>query len=230
MTFQYYLFDLDNCLIKYPDLTIYFDDILIDTFAKFELQCPSKEERYALWDNINEYGQIFENWQIPDARVFWDVFDELDISKRKIYIADGKIRLFNDSIPILEHVKELGIKSALISNSPGHIVEVMINEFKIGHFFDYVLKIDYTDDIHTEIVKPKPNGVLQILENLQCKDKNEAILIGDAFSDIEAAKRAKISACLLNRNNQKNETLETAIYKPDFIINSLLELKKFSEK
>lgn len=227
ISYRCFLFDLDNCLIEYPDMNSYFDRLLVDTFRKFGLVVPSPEARMMLWDNIDNYHDLFAQWGIPDAREFWDVFDDIDVLQRQEDIRNGKIRLFQDCIPILNELRSVERQTALISNSPGHIVETIVDEFQLEPYFDYVLKVDYHDDNHTEIVKPKPGGILAALDALNCGRGRCAVLIGDAISDIEAAKRANIHACLLNRNGCTYDVEKLKEFVPDYEISSLLELKDF---
>ena len=40
MDFKYYLFDLDNCLIHYPNFIDFFDNVLIENLKNFSINTP----------------------------------------------------------------------------------------------------------------------------------------------------------------------------------------------
>jgi phosphoglycolate phosphatase-like HAD superfamily hydrolase len=74
-----------------------------------------------------------------------------------------------------------------------------------------------------EFAKPSPHGVLSVLENFNY-DRNihRALMIGDSISDIRAAKKAHISACLIKREKLRYD-IDTSRwdFQPDYIIESL---------
>lgn len=58
MDFKYYLFDLDNCLIHYPNFIDFFDNILKENLKNFSINTPLKkrEKNYCmLKKSINIY-------------------------------------------------------------------------------------------------------------------------------------------------------------------------------
>ena len=142
-------------------------------------------------------------------------------------IKKGMIYLHKDVRRFLSTLKKHKKKTAIISNSPKHVVLEFVHIFKIFPFLDEIFGIDY--NFENEKAKPSPIGILSVLENLKYNPTNsKAIMIGDSIVDIIAAKRANITACLIRRDlNKYVNGFEDWEYKPDCIIRNLFESLDF---
>ncbi|MBD3351477.1 MAG: HAD-IA family hydrolase [Candidatus Lokiarchaeota archaeon] len=226
MHFDHYLFDLDNSLISYPDLFGFFDNILIETLKAFKKEIPKKTERDRLWIDANQYEEILKRWGVEDAVVFWKKFDSLDIKKREEYIKIGKIYVYNDVKKVLQELNDDKYKIALISNAPIHMVDFMLKQFDLSDYFHYILELNYDEHVEKEIIKPEPHGILRALEYFRFDEaRHNALMIGDSETDITAAKRANIAACLIDRSKKVDTT--NWEYRPDYIISNLNEILDF---
>jgi phosphoglycolate phosphatase-like HAD superfamily hydrolase len=80
-----------------------------------------------------------------------------------------------------------------------------------------------------EFAKPSPNGIFSILKKFHFDHKiHKALMIGDSISDIVAAKKANISACLIKRDvlRIQKDTNEWE-FQPDYIIDRLDKILEF---
>ena len=224
MDFKYYLFDLDNCLIHYPNFIDFFDNVLIENLKNFSINTPPQKERKELLYSEEKHKDILMQWGISDCELFWKLFNEIDFKNRKKLIGKNEIFLFNKVKSVLQRLRDENKKLGLISNSPSYIVDYVIEKFSLNKYFDVVLRIDYNKNQY--LTKPSPYGILSILDKLKYNSENSnAIMIGDSMVDIVAAKRANIYGCLIVRDSSK-ETLdfEEWEHNPDFIIYSLDDL------
>ena len=108
---------------------------------------------------------------------------------KKYYASDLKV--FDHVVEVLKKLKEKGyILTILTSKNRERTLET--------------LKITKTSELFSSVVtssdgikeKPNPDGILYLLKKYNLKI-DEAIMIGDTFSDAQAAKNAKIDVILM---------------------------------
>jgi len=230
LLYDYYLFDLDNCLLHIPHPREYFDNILRETLEKLSTNNskPNRKERDLFWTSGEKYLDLLEKWGTKDSANFWKSFDEIDFKHRKNLLRNGEIYLYDDVITVLDQIKNLNKKMGLISNTADYIVNFFLKKFKLSYYFQETLGLDNEKD--QSMAKPSPNGILHILKSLKYNPKHsKAIMIGDSHVDIFAAKRAKITACLLKRDENKYLNKENWESLPDYEIRTLNELLKISK-
>jgi pyrophosphatase PpaX len=85
---------------------------------------------------------------------------------------------------VLEFVKQRGCKLAIFTGKGLHTTRISLEELGISHYFDYIVT---GNDVVNH--KPSPEGLIKILEHFSLKPE-EAVMIGDAVSDIKAAREA----------------------------------------
>lgn len=221
--FDCILFDLDNTLIEIPDPWNYFDGIIIEVVRDdFHLPVPTQEQRDTLWRTGKEYYKILASWGIVDAKKFWEFFDHRDFLKRKVLIAENKLILHPEIIPILRQLKARGYTLGIVTNSPTFIARMELDAYNFDSMFSIVLGLGETQDI----CKPEPDGILLVLKKLGFLPEN-AVYIGDSTVDLIAAKRAHVTGLLLDRTRKKH--IDSAeIKESDFVrIGSFEELLIF---
>ncbi len=227
MNFDFYLFDLDGTLLNLGNIGAYADEILVEVLQRLNItKVPDRAERKNLWFNIENYINVLDNWGASNPKDFWKFFDEIDFEKRKILLAKKELSLFDDVIETLEKISNHVDykKLAIVTNTIHDIVNYFLNTFNISGYFHEVFSLGFKNDQNS--AKPSPDGILTILKKFNYKSKvNKAIMIGDSIFDIMAAKKAKISACLIRRGIEKNYK-EWEI-QPDYVIKSLNELIDF---
>jgi len=227
MKFNYYLFDLDNSLLYIPNPPEYFDKILEKTLKSFSInKIPEKIRRNKFWTSGDQYQTLLKEWGLflEDYDRFWEHFDTIDFKIRKNFIKKGKIRLYSDVLYVLDKLLDADKKLAIVSNTARYIVDYVLEKFDIKHYFLEILGLG--DENEQEIAKPSPDGINMILNKLNFNlNESTALMIGDSISDISAAKRANINACLLIRNFEKYpDGYSDWDYQPDFVIEDLNQL------
>lgn len=223
MKFGYYVFDLDNCLLKIPDPSNYFNNILIKSLKKLNSKIiPNESERVQFWTSGPDYPKVLKKWGVNEPNRFWHTFDEVDFTNRKLLLSKKKINLFDDVFQVLHELKQNNKKICLVSNTSETIIEHIFEEFDMGHFFHSIFGMGAKKD--ESLAKPSPEGIKQVLEevNYNLRKSKDAIMVGDSYVDIFAAKRADIHACLIKRDFDKYpDGYADWEYKPDTIIKDL---------
>lgn len=200
MTISCVLFDLDNTLVGIPNTWNFFDTLIQDVLKMdYSLSIPSIAERNSLWRSGKEYVSILKRWGVIDPNDFWIKFDQRDGIKRKKLIKDGQLILYDDVIPTLKKLNNMGIKTGIVSNTPDFIADYELDHFNLSSFFDEVLGLG--DD--QSICKPEPDGINLILDQLKCKPSN-AVFIGDSPVDLIAAKRANVIPIYIDRKKKES--------------------------
>jgi len=225
MNFDCFLFDLDNCLLNIPHPSEYFDNILVETIKRLTgAPLPNRQERNKFWYSGEKYIEILKKWGVGDLNHFWMHFDEIDFKHRKELLLKKQLTLFEDVREALENLFEKGKKIAIISNSADYIVEYIVKEFNIKHFFHEILGLGFDKD--QGIAKPSPAGILSLLKKLNYDpNDSKALMTGDSILDVYAAKRAGIDACLIKRDlNKYPKGYKEWDYQPDYVIKRLDEL------
>ena len=202
MTINCVLFDLDNTLVGIPDTWNYFDTLIQDVLnLDYKLSIPSIDKRNSLWRSGKKYIEILKEWGVSDPNNFWIKFDERDRIKRRKLIKNKKLILYDDVIPTLKKLNNMGIKIGIVSNTPNFIIDYELEAFKLAPYFDKILGLG--DD--QSICKPEPDGINMILEEMKCSPA-KTIFIGDSEVDMIAAQRSKVFPIYIDRNKEKRKT------------------------
>jgi len=131
---------------------------------------------------------------------FKDLFYELNLHipnniikklENKNYLAD-EYELYDDAIPFLENVRELGFKTILVTNTTKKVNKI-IKDLNLDNYLDGIIaSCDYN------ILKPHP----KIFYYAKKLAGSEGIHIGDVYEiDVLGARRAYMKAILLDRLN-----------------------------
>jgi len=230
MKFKYYLFDLDGTLLNLGNIGAYADQILVKTLNVLKaLKIPNKDERHKFWSAEENYLELLNAWGVSKAQNFWREYDKVDFKQRKALYNQKKIALFNDVKPVLEKIYNHndGKKIAIVTNTANYVVDFILKKFNIAPFFQDIFSMGFEDD--QKFAKPSPRGIFSILEKFHYNPNvHKALMIGDSISDIIAAKKAKIFACLIKRDRGRHEKgFNSWKFQPDYIIERLDELLEF---
>lgn len=117
---------------------------------------------------------------------------------------------------ILEYFKDK--KKVIITNRNHKFAVLAMNNLGI---LDYFADILGGDDL--SCMKPSSCPVNKIVNKFHA-DKKRAIMVGDMAIDVSAGKEAGISTCAVTYGIGKKEDIVKS--KPDYIIDSILELKE----
>lgn len=230
MKFEFYLFDLDGTLLNLGNIGAYADHILVKTLDELKApKIPDKDERRKFWSAGDNYLELLNKWGVSKAHTFWKQYDKVDFNQRKALYTQKKIALFDDAKPVLERIynHKDGKKLAIVTNTANYVVDYILKKYDIAPFFQEIFSMGFKDD--QKFAKPSPSGIISILENLHYDPKvHNALMIGDSISDIIAAKKANIFACLIKRDRMRYEKgFDSWKFQPDYIIERLDELLEF---
>ncbi|MFW9828634.1 MAG: HAD family hydrolase [Candidatus Thorarchaeota archaeon] len=226
MNFDFYIFDLDGTLLDLGNIKVHADKILLDTLKKLNLtELPSKATRNELWLSGGAFQEVLNKWGLSDSINFWKYYDRIDFETRKILLKHNQIKLYQEVEDILKFIyshKE-NKKLAVCTNTANYIVKYFLKHFKIYQYFHEIFSMGNNDQ---DYAKPSPKGILRILNKLGFNPQNNsAIMIGDSIHDVIAAKKAKISSCLINHHSFKDDSwYKQWKSQPNYVIKNLKEL------
>lgn len=225
MRFKYYLFDFDNTLIKISNPKEYFDEILVKSLNAILVEnIPPIKVRNQFWLSGLEYQNLLRKWGGKKVDKFWYYFDIYDYEARKRLIQNNQLPLYSDVVDVLKILRKHDKFIALVSNAANYIVSHIIGEYELEEFFDKVIALG--DNKPESLAKPSPLGIQTVLNELYYDSRrSKAIMTGDSRVDVYAAKRAGITACLIQRDKDKyGDGIKGWEYQPDIVIESLYEL------
>lgn len=117
--------------------------------------------------------------------------------------------LFENVRETLEYIKSQNIKLAIVTNKPHKFVEPIIRMAGLYDLFDYLLG----SEVITQ-KKPQPEPLLYVCNKLAILPE-DAIMVGDSYNDIEAAKNANIISIALTYGYNRGRDIRDS--KPDFV-------------
>ena len=128
-----------------------------------------------------------------------------------------KAKLMPKCRETLEWIRKKGIKIGVISTNSRRSIEIATSRLDIARFIDVIIGRNPLP----EKMKPYPPQVLDCLKRLGCKPK-EAVMVGDGYDDMLAARRSNIFAvAVLTGRIDKEELIEAGA---DRLIQNLSEL------
>jgi putative hydrolase of the HAD superfamily len=238
-TIKWIGFDLDDTLFNGTLLVEKAREASIRMMIEYGL--PIKVE-----DGIALYNEIVEEFGSNSESHLDNLMNRLQNSPKyhldksfniNKYVAAGIIgyhrekvqhfKPFKDVIKSLQKIRDLGIKTAIITDGTPKKQYEKILRLKLEEFFDEII---ITDEI--AIRKPNPLLFSEFLEKIQCAPQ-EVMYVGDRIDkDIVPAKQVGIIAVAIHRGTKYDSfiTKQQFSMKPDYNINSLYELLPIIEK
>lgn len=168
------LFDLDGVLVDSFDAWLY---VFNDTRKYFGFKPLRKK------DFIKDFGAPIEH----DVKKYFKGKTIKEVENvYNINFKNGKkyVKLFPQSIYVLQKLTKQKIRLGLITNSTRFISSTILNHFKLKKYFKAIVTMD---DVKRR--KPAPDMILKACRILKVKPKN-TILVGDTKNDVIAGKRA----------------------------------------
>ncbi|MFJ1811402.1 MULTISPECIES: HAD-IA family hydrolase [unclassified Streptomyces] len=107
---------------------------------------------------------------------------------RESYRLAGRVPLFAGVTALLEELRERGLRTAIATGKAGARARHLLDTLGVLHHFDHVLGSD-----EVARAKPAPDIVLRALELLGARPE-DALMVGDAVTDIAAARGAGVDA------------------------------------
>lgn len=203
------LFDFDGTLA--PSLPLWLNAYHI-ALAKFRISISDEEVLRRCF---------FRDW----AEVAAD-FAVCTSEEMRLAVGDGLQQAFATAVlfpqarAVVEHCREHGMRTALVTSSPRELIASVASRLDVEHLFDFVICGDEVANY-----KPHPEPVLTTLRVLACEPQN-AIMIGDSHADILAGKAAGTRTALFlpDDHHRFHDTARLRATEPDFIFESHDEL------
>ena len=89
----------------------------------------------------------------------------------------------------LEFLRDKGITACVVTNKPEFLADKILRELGIREFFTLVLGPESVRNM-----KPDPEGINYCMKYAKAS-ANETVMIGDAYSDIQAGRNAGVHTC-----------------------------------
>jgi HAD superfamily hydrolase (TIGR01549 family) len=174
--------------------------------------------------NPPTFSQFRKEFKLPYSEFlvekgFADVQNAIRVWKAGYSDYEDSISLFPDVKPALEMLRELdNMKLGVISQTPEDLLERSLERFGIRGLFD-------KHGVIYDEWKPRPNGLVLAMKQIDVRRPNKVIYIGDTREDCLAARGAGVNPWAIYRENGSFHDLETLKQgQPVRIIKSLAEL------
>lgn len=128
---------------------------------------------------------------------------------------------YEGTVEAVKALKERGIKLGIVTSKRKPMTERSLKLIKIYDEMDVIITPEDTD-------KHKPDGTPALLacERLGVTPK-EALMVGDSIYDVQCGKNAGTSTCIVTYSSFSMDELMS--YKPDYVIDNLMELVNIIE-
>jgi len=203
------VFDVDGTLID----NIEFVWVTLHEF--FGLQ--ENPERIRAKEDFLSKRITYQEWADRDI----EILKKHGANRETLSEAVGKARVMRGSIETLRELKEMGIRTAVISGSIDFLLEKLIPDYE--EFFDHVFMNRISFDKEGEIkgmkatefyLEHKKTGLLKICES-EGIDPEETVFIGDHENDLEIAKLAGLAIAFNSKSRELDEIADVVIRKKD---------------
>lgn len=196
------IFDLDGCLIDSSDVqkTAFFGaykEVVGDN------NCPSFEDYMKFTgDSVDN---VMKKLNLPNemASIFRRISSE----------CIDKVKVNWDLIDLIKFFRAKGCRIAICTGKDRYRTVDILKYFNIDSIFNVLI---CADDVKQH--KPLPEPIFKALEELGCSS-NEAVVIGDGYSDICSAKAAGVKSILSLWYGDNGVPREA-----DYIANNIIEL------
>jgi len=174
------LLDLDGTIVKSALKGSEIRERALRRLRKEGLDLPGLEESRTIYHMLirlsRRLGSMF-----PEVRkALFEEFDEYELSLvERITVAGG-------AATALATLREMGVKTAILTNSGRRYAELAVEKGEISGLFDLLVT---RDDVET--LKPSPRFVTLALRRLRV-GREEVMLIGDASVDALLAKKVRV--------------------------------------
>ncbi|MFQ5711584.1 MAG: HAD family hydrolase [Candidatus Geothermarchaeales archaeon] len=133
-----------------------------------------------------------------------------------------KTKLHPGAIEVLEKVRGMGLKVAVVTNNNRSVVDMLLGRLGIEHFFDVVICREDVSEY-----KPKPDSIRKAVEEMGIRAE-EAVCVGDSSIDVEASRRAGVLCIAVPIGVAKVDDLRR--HNPDYLAGDLFEVMGIVEE
>lgn len=208
--YKYILFDWDGCLAKTLDVWL---SAYVTVFKSEGIQVTEEEIIRKAFSQREKGMEIIGS---VDPIASWAKVVEIVNQNVK------NVNLYPNAEKVLSEIKASSRKIGLLTSSDKQTVMPAILNNNLDKYFDVIIT---KDDVVNK--KPDPEQINKALGILN-GNKDEAIIIGDSYHDVQAGKNAGISNVMYYPEENKKFYTDEDIKKEnsDFIIHDLLDLVK----
>jgi len=155
------------------------------------------------------FEYVEENFSEEELKRFHDELDEF-LKNYELRWA-GWSRIFLDTVPSLQQLKETGYKMGVVTNTSREAANRILSAHELRAFFDVIVT---REDVKK--LKPDPQGIRFALEKLK---ERYFFFIGDLVHDARAAEKAGGFSININRGAPKKLKFHA-----DYRVRSLTEI------
>lgn len=176
MGFKYCLFDLDGTL---TDPAIGITNSVMHALEKYDIHVEDRSELYPFIGPPLDYS----------FKTFYGFSDEQAVQAIKYYREYFSVTgLFENSVydgipELLEKLKEKGVKIALATSKPYEFSIKILKHFDLYKYFDFFGAATMDGRI-----SKKEDVISTLLNEMGAQNKDEILMVGDRYHDIEGAK------------------------------------------
>jgi len=204
------VFDLDGTLVKSHENIHKAAETALRKLG-FNHQIPIDKFTELIGKHFKDIFKEF-NFEIPDLKKFIQSY------KDSYFDFIEHSSLYNGAEDLLGYLKSKKIKTALLTTKSQDQADRIINHFNLRKYFDNV-----SGRKNGIPVKPSAEPLLLICDDLGIGAEN-VLMVGDTEMDIQCGKNAGAKTCAVTYGYRNLEVIKNE--KPDFIIDSLIELKE----
>lgn len=206
MNYKGLLFDFDGTLLDTNNL-------IIETF--YQVIEPKFPGKYSKEDMANFIGpSLIDTFTLVAPDRVEELTNEYITWNRLHH--DELVREFDFVVEVLTDLKKVGIKLAIVSTKRQEALLRGMNLIGITDLFDTIIG---NDDVKN--TKPHPEPVLLALNRLGL-EKNEVIMIGDNYHDIEGGQNAGVHTAGVAWSLKGEVFLQR--YHPTFMLQTMKDL------
>ncbi len=217
------IFDLDGTIAQTNEL-------IFETFnyiaQKYTGRTFSPEEISSKFFGPPEEGGIRKLLELKGDRSFGENFEltlKSAVDEFYSYYESNhhKAKVYEGIKDLLLFLKSKGLKLAIFTGKGKVTTSITLRKLGLEDFFDVVIT---GDDV--KLHKPSGEGIKKILE-ITGLSPDEVVLVGDAVSDVKAGREAGVKVISALWDSYSREKVINL--KPDFIVNSVSELRELIE-
>lgn len=167
-------------------------------------------------DEVVHFWNHHENWGVENEK---NVEEAIIIKMMELISANAAP--LSGVIETLTFLKDSGLKIGLGTSSSNRLIQVVLSELHIEHFFDF------THSAETEAFgKPHPAVYLTVAQQLTVSP-HKCLVIEDSFNGVIAGLAAKMKVvCIPEKTHFSNPRLSVADFHFDTMDEFLLEIQK----
>ena len=198
MKYKYCLFDLDGTL---TDPSVGITNSVMHALEKYDIQVADRSELYPFIGPPLDYSfktfYGFSDEQAVQAiKYYREYFSVTGLYENKVY----------DGVPeMLEALQRNGVKIALATSKPYEFSIKILKHFDLYKYFDFFGAATMDGRI-----SKKADVISNLLSEMGAESKDEILMVGDRYHDIEGAKANELKSAGVLWGYGSKEELQNA--------------------